>query len=144
MHGQIYSIVLMGILVGHCQMFMPKKWKISAAGFAEGTIQLVWTQQWHNLITTRELLMMSSLITFWRSWLSRLTILLFVSAASIWFSAVLSMCGSAIASRSQPIACCNRNINSNDITSITKMTSVEITGSVNERMIVVGVMSISC
>jgi hypothetical protein len=54
------------------------------------------------------------------------------------------MCGSAIASRSQPIACCNRNINSNDITSITKMTSVEITGSVNERMIVVGVMSISC
>ena len=58
----------------------------------------------------------------------------FVAAAepSIRFPAVLHMSGSAIASSSQPIPCCDSNSNSNDITN---MTSVKNMGSVNGSMI---------
>jgi len=67
----------------------------------------------------------------------------FVAAteASMQFSAVLRMGGSDIASISQPIPCSNSNSNSNDITSITNMTSIEITGLVDRSTIVEGRMS---
>jgi len=41
------------------------------------------------------------------------------------------MVGSAIASSSQPVPCGDSSSNSNDITSITNMTSVENTGLVD-------------
>jgi len=61
------------------------------------------------------------------------------SEASMWFSAVLPMGGSAIASSSQPVPCSDSNSNSNDITN---MTSVENTGLVDGCMIVEGAMSL--
>jgi hypothetical protein len=56
------------------------------------------------------------------------------------FSAILTMGGSAIASSSQSIPCHNSNTNSNDITSITEMTSVEITGLLDGSTFVEGAM----
>jgi len=68
----------------------------------------------------------------------------FVAAteASMRFSAVLPMGGSAIATSSQPVPCSNSNSNSNsnDITSIINMTSVENTGLVDGSTIVAGAM----
>jgi len=70
----------------------------------------------------------------------------FVAAteASMRFSAVLPMGGSAIASSSQPIPCSdsNSNSNSNDLTSITNMTSIENMGLVDGSTIVEGAMSL--
>jgi len=65
----------------------------------------------------------------------------FVAAteASMQFSAVLPMRGSAIASSSQPVPCSNSNSNSNDITNIT---SVENTGLFDGSTIVDGAMSL--
>jgi len=64
----------------------------------------------------------------------------FVAAteASMRFSAVLPMGGSAIASSSQPVPCSNSNSNSSDITNIT---SIGNTGSVDGSTIVEGAMS---
>jgi len=59
--------------------------------------------------------------------------------ASMRFSAVVPMGGSAIASSSQPIPCSDSNSNSNDITN---MTSVENTGLVDGSTIVEGAMSL--
>ena len=53
--------------------------------------------------------------------------------ASMHFSAVLPMGGSAVASSSQPVPCSNSNSNSNDITN---MTRVENTRLVNGGTIV--------
>jgi len=66
----------------------------------------------------------------------------FVAAteASMPFSAVLPMGGSAIASSSQPVPSSDSNSNSKDITSITNITSVENTGLVEESTIVEGAM----
>ena len=50
------------------------------------------------------------------------------SEASMQFSAILPIHGSAIASSSQPVPCSNSNSNSNNISSITNMTSVENKG----------------
>jgi len=63
----------------------------------------------------------------------------FVAAteASMRFSAVLPMGGSAIASSSQPVPCSNSNSNSNDITNIT---SIDNMGLVNGSTIAEGVM----
>jgi len=60
----------------------------------------------------------------------------FVAAneGSMRFSAVLPMGGSAIASSSQPIPCGDSNSNSNNITSITKITSNENVGLVDGSM----------
>jgi len=65
----------------------------------------------------------------------------FVAAteASMQFSAVLPMGGSAITSSSQPIPCSNSNSNSDDITN---MTSVENTGLIEGGTIVEGAMSL--
>jgi len=60
--------------------------------------------------------------------------------ASMRFSTVLPMGGSAIASSSQPIPCSNSKNDSNDIANITKITSVENTQLVEESMIVQGAM----
>jgi hypothetical protein len=67
----------------------------------------------------------------------------FVAATedSMQFSAVLPMCGSAIANSSQPVPGSNSNSNSNNITGITNMTSIEYWGLVNGSTIVEGVMS---
>jgi hypothetical protein len=54
------------------------------------------------------------------------------------FSAVLTVGGSAIASSSQPVSCCSSNTNSNDINSITDMTSVGNTGLLDGSIIVEG------
>jgi len=61
----------------------------------------------------------------------------FVAAteASMYFSAVLPMGGSAIASSSQPVPCRDSTSNSNDITSITNMISIENIGLVNGNTI---------
>ena len=58
----------------------------------------------------------------------------FVAAteASMQFSAVLPMGGSAITSTIQPVPCSDSNSNRNDITSITNMTSIWNEGLVNE------------
>jgi len=66
----------------------------------------------------------------------------FVAAteASMRFSAVLPIGGSAIASSSHPVPYSNSISNSNDITSITNMTSIENTGLVDGSTIVEGVM----
>jgi hypothetical protein len=66
----------------------------------------------------------------------------FVAAteASIQFSAVLHMRGSAITSSSQPIPCRNHNTNSNNITSITNIISAENPGLVIGNTIVEGAM----
>jgi len=63
------------------------------------------------------------------------------TAACMWFSAVLPIGGSAIASSSEPVPCSNSNCNSNNITSITNMTSLDNMGLVNGTMIVEGTMS---
>jgi hypothetical protein len=63
-----------------------------------------------------------------------------VTEASLRFSAVLPMSGSAIASSSQPISCSNSQSNSNDITSITNMTNIENTVLDEGSMIVKGPM----
>jgi len=55
----------------------------------------------------------------------RLTSFVAATEASMQFAAVLPMCGPAIAISSQPIPCSNSNSNSNDITNITKQTSIE-------------------
>jgi hypothetical protein len=57
--------------------------------------------------------------------------------ASLRFSAVLPMGGSAIASSSQPIPCSNTNRNSKDITIVN---SIENAGLVNGSTIVEGAM----
>jgi hypothetical protein len=59
--------------------------------------------------------------------------------ASMQFSAVLSMGGSAIASGSQPIPCSDTNSNFDDITD---MTGVENPGLVNGSTIIEGTMSL--
>jgi len=66
----------------------------------------------------------------------------FVAAteASMRFSAVLHMGGTAIASSSQPVRCSNSNCNSNNITSITNLTRAAYTGSVAGSTIVEGAM----
>jgi hypothetical protein len=60
--------------------------------------------------------------------------------ASMKFSAVMTMSGSAIASSSQPIPFSESNRNSNMITSIAKRTSIKNVGLVDETMIVEGNM----
>jgi hypothetical protein len=67
----------------------------------------------------------------------------FVAAteASMRFSAVLPIGGSAIASSSQLVPCCDRNSNSNDITSITNLPSIENMGLLDGSMIEEGAMS---
>ena len=67
-----------------------------------------------------------------------------VTEASMKFSAVLPIGGSAIARSSQPVPCSNSNTNSNsnDITSITNMSSVENMGLVDQSTIVEGAMSL--
>jgi hypothetical protein len=64
----------------------------------------------------------------------------FVAATkdSMRFSAILSMGGSAIASSSQSVPCCDSN---NHCNNITKITSVENMGLVNASTIVQGAMS---
>jgi len=66
----------------------------------------------------------------------------FVAAteASMQFSAVLPMGGSAIPSSSQPVPCSNSNSNSNEITNIT---SIENRGLLDGSMIVEGAMSLA-
>jgi len=61
--------------------------------------------------------------------------------ASMWFAAVLPMGGSAIASCNQSILCSDSNSNSNDITSITNINSIENTGLVDGCTIVEDSMS---
>jgi hypothetical protein len=61
---------------------------------------------------------------------------------SIRFSGGLPMAGSAITSSSQPIPCSNSDYNSNDITSITNMTSLSNMGLVDANTVVEGVMSL--
>jgi len=75
---------------------------------------------------------------------NRLSSFVAATEASMRFSAVLPMGGSAIASSSQPIPCSNSNSNSNsnDIISITNMTSIENTGLVDGSTIVEGAMSL--
>jgi len=70
---------------------------------------------------------------------NRLNSFVAATEASMRFSAVLPMGGSAIASSSQPAPCSNSNSNSNDITN---MTSVENTGLVHGSTIVEGAMSL--
>jgi hypothetical protein len=67
---------------------------------------------------------------------------IFVAAieASIQFSAILPMTVSAITSSSQPVLCNNSHSNSNNITKITNITSLENTGLVDARLIVLIVM----
>jgi len=66
------------------------------------------------------------------------------SEAIMWFSAILPMGGSAIASSSQPVTYSNSNSDSysNDITSITHMTSVENMGLVDASTILEGARSL--
>jgi len=70
---------------------------------------------------------------------NRLSRFVVATEASMRFSAVLPMGGSAIASSSQPVPCRDRNSNSNDITN---MTSIENTGLVDGSTIVEGAMSL--
>jgi len=67
----------------------------------------------------------------------------FVAAteAWMWFSAVLPLGGSAIASSSQPVRCSNSNSNNNEITSITNMTNFENAGFVDGSNILEGAIS---
>jgi len=62
--------------------------------------------------------------------------------ASMWFSAVLPIGGSAIASSSQPVPCSNSNSNSNS-NHIPNMTSIENTGLVDGSTIVEGVIPLA-
>jgi len=69
----------------------------------------------------------------------------FVAAteASMQFSTVLPIGGSAIASSSRPLPCSISNTNSNDITRIgTNMSNVQNTGLVDGSTIVEGAMSL--
>jgi len=68
----------------------------------------------------------------------------FVAAteASMQFSAVRPIGGSAIASSSQPVPSTNSNCNSNIITIITNMTSVDNSGLLDGSTVVEGVMSL--
>ena len=68
----------------------------------------------------------------------RLSSFVAATEASMQFSAVLTMGGSAIACSSQPNPCSHSNSNSNDITN---MTSIENTGLVDGSTIVEGTMS---
>ena len=70
---------------------------------------------------------------------NRLSSFVAATEASMRFSAVLPMGGSAIASSSQPVPCSYSNSNSNDITN---MTSFENTGLVDGSTIVEGAMSL--
>jgi len=69
-----------------------------------------------------------------------LSSLIAATGASMWFSTVPAMDGSAIASSSQPVPCGNGN--SNDSTNITNITSVEQTGFDDGSMSVEGAMSV--
>jgi len=62
--------------------------------------------------------------------------------ASMWFSALLHMGGSAIASSSEPVPCSGSNSSCNNIASITNLTNVENTGLADGSMIVEGAMSL--
>jgi len=68
----------------------------------------------------------------------------FVAAteASMQFSAVLPIGGSAITISSKPVPCNNSNSKTNDMTSMTNITSVENMGLVDGSTIVVGAMSL--
>ena len=57
------------------------------------------------------------------------------TAASMQFSAVLSMGGSALACSRQSITCSDSHCNSNDMTSFTNMSSIESPGLVDGRTI---------
>jgi len=70
---------------------------------------------------------------------NRLSSFVAATAASMWFSAVLHMGGSAITSSSQPVPWSNSNSNSNEITN---MIGVENTGLVDGSTIVEGAMSL--
>jgi len=70
---------------------------------------------------------------------NRLSSFVAATEASMRFSAVLPMGGSAIASSTQPVPCSNSNSNSNDITNIT---SIENTGLVDGSTIVEGAISL--
>jgi len=72
---------------------------------------------------------------------NRLSSFVAAAEASMEISAILPMGGSAIASSSQPVPCRDSNSNSNDITSITNITSIENTGLVDGITIVEGPMS---
>jgi len=74
---------------------------------------------------------------------NRISSVVAATEASMRFSVVLPMGGSAITSSSQPVPCSNSNSNSNsnDSTSITNMTSVENMGLVDGSTIVEDVMS---
>jgi len=75
--------------------------------------------------------------------LNRLSSFVAATEASMRFSAVLPIGGSAtVASSSQPIPCSDSNSTSNNITSITNITSVENTGLVDGSTFGEGAMSL--
>ena len=81
MHAQMYNVILTWIFVLPWQRFTPRGSTISAVCFAEGSTQLVMTQQWPNLTSIRAVLMRTTLIISRRRWLSSPTIVSIVSAA---------------------------------------------------------------
>lgn len=66
---------------------------------------------------------------------------LFTNEASMPFTAVLPMGGSAFAISSQAVRCSDSNTNSNNITHTTNMGSMENTGFDDGSMVVEGAMS---
>jgi len=74
--------------------------------------------------------------------LNHLSSIVAATEANMRFSAVLPMGRSAIASSSEPGPCSNNNSNSNDITTITNITSIENTGLVDGNTILEGAMSL--
>jgi len=62
--------------------------------------------------------------------------------ASIPFSAVVPIRGSANTSSSQPVPCCDSNSNRNDVTDITNITTIENMGLVDGCTIVVAAILI--
>jgi len=81
MHAQMCIFVSTWICVLPRQRFKPNRETLSAACLAEGSTQLVWTQQWHNLTTIRAALLTTSLIPSCSSWYSSVTIVAIVLAA---------------------------------------------------------------
>jgi len=146
-HAQMYFIISMQIFVLPCHRFKPKKidnirsmirWRIHSTGMDPAMAQP------HNNQGSFDEDFLDyipeELIEQPNNSCNPLSSFVAATEASMLYSAVLPMGGSAIASSSQPVPCSNSN--SIDITSISNMTGIENMGSVDGSTIVEGAMSL--